>query len=370
MHPEHRRKWKYILLLPFLLLLLAFTSSCGFKDIDKRSFVVATSIDASGEESKPYRITLRLAIPSTQIEPGKSKSEVETITAGTIAEGMRLLKSHVDKELDFGHCKVFIIGEKLAEKGYQDVIEWMMRRRDIQNVADMAIGRPNSEELMHVQPMSERYPGNALFLSFSADGTDSSYTVVTSLSELSRRSYEKGLDPILPIIEHTKNSFIIDKAAVLDEKAMKLILTPEETQIYLQVADNFSNSAIKATYKNKTLLLYVSYIKTKYKITTVNNRPAVVMNITVHGLFEEAPEGLFSDNWKTIEKELGESYSGQVKALLDKLRNANVDPMGFGLKYRATHPGNAAYDNWEKLYPDIQFIVKSDIKIESTGMIE
>ncbi len=127
-------------------------SSCGFKDIDKRFFVVALGLDMSDNEKKPYRITLQLAVPSPKIEPGASKTQIETIESESISEGVRMLKAYVDKELDFGHCKVFIIGEKLARKDYRDLLQWMMRRRDIQSVADIAIGKPDAESLLKVRP--------------------------------------------------------------------------------------------------------------------------------------------------------------------------------------------------------------------------
>lgn len=207
-----KKRGPYLLL---LLILIEMLSGCGFKDIDKRFFVVATGIDLSGNEKKPYRVTLQLAVPSPKIEPGASKTQIETIDAESISEGVRMLKSYVDKELDFGHCKVFIIGKKLARTNYADLLQWMNRRRDIQRVADIAIGKPDANTLLHVLPISERYPGNTLFLSFGADGTESSYMYVESLSDFARRASEEGLDPLMPVImKDNQESFIINRTAL------------------------------------------------------------------------------------------------------------------------------------------------------------
>ncbi|MFD1957624.1 Ger(x)C family spore germination protein [Paenibacillus thailandensis] len=366
MRPGHRKR--RILLVPLLLLL--FAQGCGFKDIDKRFFIVATGIDASGDEDKPYRVTIRLAIPSPQVEPGKSKAEIETIDAPTVAEAMRLLKSHVDKELDFGHCKIFLLGEKLAANGYKEVLEWMMRRRDIQNVADVAVGIPDTEKILHIEPVSERYPGNALFFSFGADGTDSSYIVVKSVSEFSRRAYEKGLDPILPVIKGEKQGYIINQAAVFNKSSMAMMLSPEETQTYLQVAERFSNSSITAKIESKSVVLAVNYIQTRYKFKNSNEIPVLEMNIRARALIDEAPRGMFDQEWGSIEKQISEQYAEQVRRLLVKLQKAGVDPIGFGLNYRANHPGNQAFEEWKKIYPKLKFEIKCDIKIEGTGLIE
>ncbi|WP_354471573.1 Ger(x)C family spore germination C-terminal domain-containing protein [Paenibacillus phyllosphaerae] len=53
-----------------------------------------------------------------------------------------------------------------------------------------------------------------------------------------------------------------------------------------------------------------------------------------------------------------------------KMQKADTDPIGFGLRYRATrHDPKGEWAAWQKLYPEIQFSVKVDIKIRGTGLI-
>ncbi|MCA0755316.1 hypothetical protein KP806_09660 [Paenibacillus sp. N4] len=249
-----------------LLLLVALLGGCGFKDIDKRFFVVALGIDLTDNEKKPYRITLQLAVPSPKIEPGASMHQIETIDAESISEGVRMLKAYVDKELDFGHCKVFLLGEKLARSGYEDVLQFMSRRRDIQSVADIAIGRPDAESLLKIKPVSERYPGNTLFLSFGSDGTESSYTYVESLSDFSRRAGEEGLDPILPVVmKDKKDSFIMNRTALLNKKKVKLILSPSESQLFNQIASDFVKSSMHGNFEGMPLVVSITEIHSRYR---------------------------------------------------------------------------------------------------------
>ncbi|WP_158593995.1 Ger(x)C family spore germination protein [Cohnella faecalis] len=152
------------------LLGLTLCGGCGFKDIDKRFFVIATGIDLTGKTDTPYRVTLRLAIPYTKTESGEAHTEVETIEGASVAEAIRKLKSHVDKELDFAHCRVILLGKSLAEAGFADSIEWMSRRRDIQQIAYLGIAMPDANSLLKVKIKSERYPGNAFFLMFGKEG--------------------------------------------------------------------------------------------------------------------------------------------------------------------------------------------------------
>jgi spore germination protein KC len=346
-------------------------SGCGFKDIDKRFFVVALGIDLSDNEKKPYRLTLQLAVPSPNIEPGASKTQIETIETESIAEGVRMLKAYVDKELDFGHCKVFLIGEKLARKDYQNLLEWMTRRRDIQSVADVAIGKPDAESLLNVKPVSERYPGNTLFLSFGADGTESSYTYVESLSDFSRRATEEGLDPLMPVIAKDKReSFVINRTALLNKKRVKLILSPRESQLYNQLASNFTKSSMHGMFEGMDLVVALTEIHSKFHIGYHDGEDTITMDVKMKVVFEEAPKGLYEEQWAPIEKKLNQEYTKSCVALLRKIQKAGVDPMGFGLRYRATHPGKGAWEEWKSIYPNAKFNVRANIKIEGTGLIK
>jgi len=356
----------------FLLILsLGLLGGCGFKDIDKRFFVVALGIDASDNEKKPYRLSLLLAVPSPKIEPGASKTQIETIDTETIAEGVRMLKSYVDKELDFGHCKVFIIGEQIARENYQGLLQWMLRRRDIQSVADIAIGKPDAETNLKVKPVSERYPGNTLFLSFGADGTESSYTYVESLSDFARRSVEEGLDPLMPVIQKDgKQSFVINRTALLDKKRVKLILSPAESQLYNQLAEDFTKSSMHGMFQGLDLVVAITDMYSKFRINKQNGQDTITLDVKIKVVFEEAPKGIYEDQWKPIEQDLNREYAKSCIALLKKIQRANVDPIGFGLRYRATHPGKDAWKEWQSIYPDIKFVVNANIKIEGTGIIK
>jgi spore germination protein KC len=279
-----------------LILTLGLLGGCGFKDIDKRFFVVALGIDASENEKKPYRLSLLLAVPSPKIEPGASKTQIESIDTESIAEGVRMLKAYVDKELDFGHCKVFLIGEKIARQNYKDILQWMSRRRDIQSVADIAIGKPDAETILNVKPVSERYPGNKLFLSFGADGTESSYTYVESLSDFARRASEKGLDPLMPvIIKDSKQSFIINRTALLDKKRVKLILSPAESQLYNQIAEDFTKSSMHGMFQGLDLVVAITEMHSKFHLGKENGQDTIILDIMIKVVFEEAPKGIYED---------------------------------------------------------------------------
>lgn len=146
-----------------LLLICTCLVGCSFKDIDKRFFVVAMGVDWTGKEDKPYLVTLRLAIPASKVGEGMAESQIEYQEAKSIAEAVRNLKAHVDKELDFGHCRMFLFGASLTKESLEEPLNWLSRRRDIQLISYTAVAEPNARKLLEANPTTERLAGNSFF---------------------------------------------------------------------------------------------------------------------------------------------------------------------------------------------------------------
>lgn len=347
-------------------------TGCGFKDIDKRYFVVGMGIDKSDNEEKPYRITIKLGVPSIQIDAGKSKTQVETIDTASIAEGLRLLKAHVDKEIDFGHCKVILLGEALAHDNIVEAVSWMSRRRDIQNIAAIGIGSPTAEDVIKVQPDVERFPGNALNLFFSEDATESSYTFIEVLSDLSRRLYEKGLDPFLPIVkmQHEDNTYIINRVALLDKEKVVMVLEPEETQLLSQLSPRISHTRQFGSYRSKPYVAFINDLKIKYKINKTDNALKVDVKIKQAVTFEEMPLNSYFEHPKETIDQLEKAYSEAATKLLKKIQEAGVDPYGFGLRYRAMYHLPNFDQEWPQLYKTMEFNVQTKVEVRGTGLLK
>lgn len=351
-------------------LALLVLGGCQLKDIDKRYFVVSAGFDYSNDPAKPYRVTLRLALPSSKVEEGGAMSVVQTVDAPSIAEAVRHLKSTVDKELEFGHCREFVLGRELVEKdGIDKSMQWLTRRRDIQSVSNMMIGEPDARSVVSLQPKSERYPGNSLFLSFGNEGTESAHTVTTYLFDLYRRLYETGLDPVLPVAGVFRDAYKIDRAAMLDKNKAKLYLDTEETLIFNMTAFGVNNTILVMPEKPINVVLAATNTKARIDIKEGKD-PVAVVRVKIEGFLEQSPPFLLEQNWGGLEKKMGQHFSEQAERLLYKIRDSGVDPYGFGLHYLADHHNaKGSWEKWKRLYPDIRFEVRTSVSIQGSGLI-
>jgi Ger(x)C family germination protein len=362
-------RMKRIAAILVILACLAPASGCGFKDIDKRFFVVAMGVDWTGKKDTPYEVTLRLAIPASKIGEGLAESQVEHLAAPSIAEAVRNLKSHVDKELDFGQCRVFLFGDALIKHSMEEPLNWMNRRRDIQLISYTAVAEPNALAVLKSNPATERIAGNAFFLTFGKEGTESPYTVTEYLFDSFRRFKEKGLDPYFPTIRFDGDSYVVEHLSLLDKSSEKLQLNRAETILYNLSANAFAKSGIAINYEGQRLVLYISRAS-KHVSITKDRVPTVKLRLKITGMVEQSAVNVATANIPEVQHKLESEFNRSTEKLLYKIRNAGVDPYGFGLHYLAQYFGDEQdWKHWQEVYPEIEFQVSSRVTIESTGLV-
>lgn len=353
------------------VLLLLSQSACGFKDIDNRFFVIVAGIDEG--KTHPFKVSLMLAIPSPKTEPGAAKSVVISKEADTIAEAVRLMKSSVDKELDFGHTNVFVIGQSFAKHhDLSETLDWIYRRRDIQQIAMLAAGEPDAESILNTRPRSQRIPGNDLILALSGSGTESPYILREYLFDFYRRIRGNGVDAYLPIIQPEEDNLIINRALVMKGPRAALELSPEETASLNQLVRGFRRFVVKAKVEGQYVTFSVSKLKTRYRFAFPPSAPPEVrVQVAVEADLEDSPISLYHQDWGKLERIIAEKIQSEYTGLLLKLQEKESDPIGFGLHYRAVmHQGRAEFRNWKQLYPELKFRVNVKARFKSTGIIE
>ncbi|MEK8131842.1 Ger(x)C family spore germination protein [Paenibacillus filicis] len=358
----------------FALMLLILLCGCGFKDVDKRHFAVAIGFDKSKHLEGGYNILLKIAIPQGDPKGGTQQFEVIQEESKSIAEALRRLKSKVDKELDFSHTKAILIGEGLAKEEISPFIDWASRRRDIQLVGLVAVAMPTAEAVMQVKPKGERIPANALFLALGEEGTESPYIIGTYLFDLERRLSEEGLDPIIPIVEARKGDLTIEKAVLLDKTKIVLALTPQETRLYKLLTKNNLKTDFAITQRQGVISMNVERSRAAYRIVNEpEGKSYLHYQLNLEGDLEEEHNGINKLDRETIQRytqAFEAELNQQVKALLQKMQQHHLDPVGFGLRYAAhTWSVKNKAEAWKQLYPELDMKVTSKVKLKETGEV-
>lgn len=356
-----------------LLLLASSLNGCGFKDIDKRFFAVAMAVDIADSPDKLYKVTVKLAIPSQSEKFGSNQYTMLSEETDSVAEAVRLIKSKIDKELDLGHLRAIVIGQPLVERGEMDILmDWFVRRRDIQNIAWVAAGKPSGRDVLDLRPKTERLPSNMLFMSFGQVGTETAYIVSVYLFDFRRRLMERGLDPLLPLIEKRNDQQVsINHALLLDKKKQKLLLQPVETKIVNSFYQGVGKYDIRIQQDGGFFIISAENVMGTFAIRSRQGRTVIKLSARVNGIIEEANVPLSKLDLDKYERAAEEQMNQRGLELFRKLQKANVDPIGFGLRYRAMHSGNpdTVWKKWLEVYPDVEFEFNTKVKLSSTGQL-
>ncbi|MBS4175144.1 Ger(x)C family spore germination protein [Bacillus sp. FJAT-49736] len=362
------RKWLLLLVIVFVI----FIGGCGFKDIDKRFFVVSIGVDKGA--TKRYKVSVELVLPSGDPKaPGDSTIFSEE--GDSVAEAIGIIKANADKELDFGHMKVIIIGNEVAKQNLFTTLDWFSRRRDIQEIAWVSLSDSTAREILEYHPKGEYIPSNNLLLLFGNEGTETPYIISEYLFSFWRDLVEPGIDPVLPIIKYIKeeNTLEIQRSGVIRNKRLSLILDNDDTMLLNLFVKQKVKSEINVKSKKYDFTIASSKAKVKYKIRTNHqDSPIIDIMVSLKGNLEEKHREHQKVNLNEYEKITNQHYKKKFESLLKKLQKAKVDPIGFGQRYEATHIGaeDVKIKKWQKLYPKAKFRVKVTTKIDGTGIIK
>ncbi|WP_404427755.1 Ger(x)C family spore germination protein [Ureibacillus chungkukjangi] len=373
--PKKQNKTKLFLLI--LLPIISLLSGCEFKDIDKDVFVSMIGIDFSGDDDKPYKISLKLYVPTSSFKqsPEPEYSYISK-TGETLTEAIRILETYSDKELEFGHTKLIVIGEELLkEKKAEELLDFFLRRPEIQLISWVAVGKPSAEEVIKMAPQGENAAYPALFNYFDGIGTESQYIVTTYLFDFARKIKESGVDTILPIIEIKKEEshFEVNKSLVLTDDG-----EPHELGIYSTLLVNMILETVEVAdlfvkQEGHYFFAKINSIKSKYKVNILdNNQLELDIKIHLNGYITESIKPLKAEELKYYNQLFVMEGEENFVEALSELTKKGLDPIGFGLDYKARtwHNKRMTDEEWKEAYKNAKIKVEVIPGLKSTGAIQ
>jgi len=370
------RKAKLVLFALILVGSSLLQTGCGFKDIDKRLFVLGIGVDQAKSKGNRYKVTLKLALPSGSLKESTGEMYSYLTKESTkIADAIRQLKTQVDKEFDFGHLKTIVIGKELLKSDLSEITDIFLRRRDFQRISWVAIGEPTAEKVLKTEPKSEMPASVALFNFFAETGVESPYIVNTYLFDFRRKMMEHGIDPVLAImkVDKKRTKMMVNHSVVLAKDKEPLELNPRQTKVFNILRNNLKKAELIIKKEDLEYIISIDSLKTNYKIlTSASSGPVIKMNVDLVGIIEESDHYINSKRLTELGDYAGKEVEKWIQDLFLHFQEKKVDPLGFGLRYKATrlHKKNL-FTEWEQeVYPNLKLDVTVNVGIKSTGVIE
>ncbi|UED82466.1 Ger(x)C family spore germination protein [Lysinibacillus sp. CD3-6] len=387
-------KIKMILLLLILTLLL---SGCWSKrELNELAIVVALGIDKIDDE---YEISIQVVDPSeiSSKQPSSGRSPVVTYHAKgkSVFEAIRRMTTLTPRKPYFSHLQIVVIGQKLAEEGLNEPLDFIARDHEFRNDFDVVMSyQTTAKEVLNVLTPIEKMPANKLLNSIKVSEKSWGSTLTVNTDELlnTLSSKEKSAvlsaveiegDPKLGIdqtnVERIKTPVILKYSGIAVFKEDKLLgLLSEEESIYF----NFLNNKIESTVvvlacpDKGDLTTEITQSKAKIKGIFEKGTPKISIKINVTQNIGEVNCAINLTQNKTIEY-IDKLTEDQIKEQTEKTLNIiqksyKLDILGFGEALRRENPKKwkEMQKEWSTIYPEITVDIDVTVNTQGLGTIQ
>ncbi len=367
------------LMIILLICSLQLVSGCwNYREVNDVNIVTGLAIDY---DSKAKQYILSSEIIDFSVEGGHG--EVISIRGKTLFDAIRNMISKSGKKLYFGHAKVFIISEEVAEKGLVPIMDLIYRDAELRSDMWLLVSDETAaSDLLNVA-ITELETVNSFHLEKNMKSQkylSKTYTILQW--RLVQDIYAEGISPAIPLVRLSKRDgklgtevkgtavFRGDKmVGVLDENETKLFLILKKlNQLGLWIIEP---KIMEEQYK---VTLEMFNCDTNISVVPTDIGPKILVDIQSHtgiaevgGTVDILEENAFKQLEKQSEMQIKQDTEDFIKRVQTEYKS---DIFGFGKlikkrmpKYWKEHKGD-----WNELFSSLPVEVTVDIIIRSSSL--
>lgn len=353
-------------------------------EINDRAFVTAMFIDYP--EKGVYEVSLGFPLPNRMINgvglAGNNNGNQYTIVtkrSESIPVAIRKIRSDLSREISWGHCRVVVVGRKMAELGIDQLLEFAAREPNFHTKTFLFVSPTNGQDISKLTPVFERLPSEVLreyaqrnvtlgatikdFLEAEASGGDMLTGMLTigqteMLSEKGKVSTWVGTDGAALF----KNGVMVGTLDVIGMRA----------GLWLKGKMKSSMNSIKSPTDGKTISFLIQ--TSKASIKPILNGDQIEFKIQIEAeddvLSSESNIDLLDPKQvDTLEDLLSKQLKDRVLRTIQTTQSKGVDVFNLGriLAWRYPKVWEQNKDRWHEVYKDCKIHVTTQIYVKRTG---
>ncbi|NLX77660.1 MAG: Ger(x)C family spore germination protein [Clostridiaceae bacterium] len=371
-------------LIACLLVFLLFLTGCwSRRDLTEISIVAGIGLDRTedGKIILTVQVVEPAAVQSTASGKGGSAQQkpvfAESYEGETVYDAVRGILSVVDKKMFFGSAQVLIIGERLAQDGIEEVLDYFIRDHDFDYEIYILVAKDTTPmEIFEMETDIDAIP--SVYIYGTVDNTESRGTVkktmlIDLIKEMSGNEKQFAIGSITKAGEMRVKT---EGVAVFRDGKLAGWMDRYETRGYLFAMDKIKNAIINVPAGNGKIAMEIMRSKGKISVEFNNGElSALIVNVKVYanvGEYKgkgrlETPDSLYE-----LEKALGEEIRKEITMAVEKTQKEYCsDIFGFGSYVRKYHPRywKKAKRDWLAIFSELPVIVNVDAKAERVGIV-
>lgn len=366
-----------------------FLSGCWDRiEITDLAIVTAATIDKKGNNQ--IELSVQVFIPSSISSGGgqggssQGGSGVTTMVrfakGSNISDALSKLQSKLPRKIFWGHCKVFVFGEKLAMEGIQEQLDFLLRHPQPREKANVYVSKGIAKPILESLPPLENYSGEVL-----RELSDLHIGMLVTLQDLDEMLTGKPQAAVLPVVKilppgkgQTKLQGIpyIVGTAVFKKDKMTGTMTEKETRGLLWLRDEmesytvtFQPEGVKGEISLNPVTAQIKKIpqfrNNKWKLLVkVNTEGAVIQNGTNLNL--SSPKML-----KAAERAYQKDIEDRIYMAFLNTQDKKADILGVGKDFYRKYPKqfNKVENHWEDIFAEMEVEIDVAAHIRRQGYI-
>ncbi len=363
-------------------------------ELNRIGIVVAIAIDKD-IESGDIILTSQVIRPSAlQKEVSGNEDAVELVTAKgkTMFEAIRNTRQVFDRLNFYGHTKVIVVSEKLAEEGITQFLDFLVRGKELRGYTWLCIAKDvDARDVISVKKGVDKI--QAMYLKDIIDNRRyHNKATEANVIDFYRKALKDGINPIAGVFEIYKTGNSVEErkisqqvklsgTAVFINDNLVGYLNEKETQGLNWILGNVESAAIELPSildKEKFMTLEVNGLESKIEPQIVNDKMFFSIKIKADvSLVEEqdlrkiiAPKKML-DYFEEIESSATQKIEKEVRTTVDKVqKELKSDIFGFGSIFNRKYPKEwvKVKDRWNEVFPEVGYSVEVDINIEGVNL--
>lgn len=378
------KRW---MLIGMLLVLLINTGCWDRKEINDIGLVMGTGLDL--EDNGKIRATLQIAVPSPSAQAGGAPKETDKffLISAVGKNGLDLdqkLQQKMSRTLFFSHRSMILVGEDLARKGLNDILDAFNRNpRNRLKTYMLVVKGKKAGDMLHLDYPYELAPSEALkeMELLRGEGT------VVTLRDFLIASASEGMYPTTGVLEPAiyrrsgkkaeDQLFRINGTAVFKSGKLAGFLNNAETHQLLWFKNNKRTDKIAVDLPGGKGNVGFYITSGKYKINTDAKRNPLKFKVDLKAngnLYENNSSLDVTDpsNLEMVKKVLENQVKQDMEAFLRKIQTRyKTDIVGFGQQLQRDDPKKwrTVEKQWDQYFEAAEISVSVNITISNTGAI-
>ncbi|WP_181349321.1 Ger(x)C family spore germination protein [Thalassobacillus sp. CUG 92003] len=370
------------------LIMLTLLTGCVQKNyIERLGIITGAGYDENEDGS------IRGTYVMLQFDPTSSQvSQVLTSKAETTKEIIKRSDLKTSHKLVSGQIRLSLYGAELAEQGIMWLLDTMTRDAKVADMMYLGISETTSNDILTVNNYEDA-PNAGIYIHRMLEKNIKTESLPKStLHQFLHEYYDKGLDPTLPLLAKREDKAEVTGLALFKNDKYVGNLNSTEGFFFKLVKDSYKAGQIELTLPkerfeedipeeynqpdDEELHLTLENIVSKSKIDVTGDAasPKFTVNIKMDARLIEVSEDLKIKQRRVIKKletEMEDNMTRQLNSLIDKLKELEIDPLGFGKIYNSTTVEKPlSTDEWRTYLTEMDVDFKVKISLIRHGVIE